>query len=138
MNKVVLLGRMAKDVELKTLENKDNLRICNFTIAVNRAYSKNENEQKADFINCVCFGKRAETISKYFKKGDRIAVSGQIQVNVYTDEADKNKYATNILVDDFTFCENKKENNNNNTQNNTYSNTQFELNLDFDDEEIPW
>lgn len=107
MNKVVLIGRMTKDPDLKFTAGSGKA-VSKFTIAVNRQFKKDE----CDFINCVCFGKTAETISQYFVKGNKIAVEGHIQVSSY-DAADGTKrYSTDVLIDSFDFIESKSSNNN--------------------------
>ena len=107
MNKVVLLGRLTKDPDLKFTAGSGKA-VSKFTIAVNRQFKKDE----CDFINCVCFGKTAETISQYFVKGNKIAVEGHIQVSSY-DAADGTKrYSTDVLIDSFDFIESKSSNNN--------------------------
>ena len=108
MNKVILLGRMARDPEVRYTQSAEPLAVCSFTVAVNRPYSKDK-EQSADFINCVCFGKRGENIGEYFRKGNRIAVSGRIQTRNYTDQKGNKRYVTEVVVDDFDFVETKAE-----------------------------
>lgn len=110
MNKVILTnGRLVKDVELKgTIA----LQIARFTVAVNRQFKKDE----ADFINCVAFGKKAETIEKFFKKGSPINIKGRLQTGSYEKDGVKH-FTTDVIVDNFEFVasskkvENKTENN---------------------------
>lgn len=102
MNKVILIGRMTKDSELRYTET--NLAICDFSLAVDREYKKDE----ADFIKCKVFGKLGETINKYTKKGDLIAVCGRIQTGSF--EKDGKKYYTfEIIPDSVKFLQTKKE-----------------------------
>ena len=96
MNSVQLLGRLTKDPELK-YEASGNA-YCKFTLAINRAFKKDE----TDFINCTAFGKAAETIAEYVRKGDQFAVTGRIQVDVYESNGEK-RYSTSVMVDGFTF-----------------------------------
>lgn len=109
MNKVVLLGRMAREPEVRYTQSAEPLAVCSFAVAVDRPYSRNrqEGEPTADFINCVCFGKRGESIGQYFHKGNRIALTGRIQTRNYTDQQGVKRYVTEVIVDDFEFCENK-------------------------------
>lgn len=128
MNKVILIGRLSKDVEVRYTQGAEPMAVGRFNIAVNRPYSTNkkDGEPTADFINCIAFGKRAENIKQYFKKGNRIAVEGRIQVNHYKDKDGNTRVATGVLVDSFEFTENKGNNsNNNNKNNNDYDNTGF-------------
>lgn len=111
MNKVILLGRLARDPEVRYTQSAEPLAVCSFAVAVDRPYSKNrqEGEPTADFINCVCFGKRGENINQYFRKGNRIAVTGRIQTRNYTDQQGNKRYVTEVIVDDFEFVESKSE-----------------------------
>lgn len=101
MNSTQLLGRLTKDPELKY--GASGTAFCKFTLAVNRAFKKDE----TDFINCTAFGKAAETIAEYVKKGDQFAVTGRIQVDVYEKDGEK-RYSTGIMVDGFTFISKAK------------------------------
>ncbi len=109
MNKVILIGRLARDPEVRYTQAAEPMAICRFAIAVDRPYSKNKNEngKTADFLNCVCFGTRAENISKFLKKGNRIAVTGRIQTGEYTDQQGNKRYTTDIVVENFEFVETK-------------------------------
>ena len=107
MNKVILMGRLTKDVEIRQTPN--NLSVARFTIAVNRRFAK-DGGQQADFINCVCFGKRGESIGQYFRKGNRIAITGRLQVSNWQDNNGQKRYSTDVIVEDFEFCENKGSN----------------------------
>lgn len=103
MNNVSLVGRLTREIELKRTEN--NYFYVNFTIAVNR-FSKGE--KSADFINCVAWNKTAELLNDYVKKGDRLAVVGNIKVESY-EKNDTRVYTTKILVDKITLLSNKEE-----------------------------
>ena len=111
MNKVILFGRLAREPEVRYTQSADPLAVCSFTVAVDKPYSRNrqEGEPTADFINCVCFGKRGENIGEYFRKGNRIAVSGRIQTRNYTDQQGNKRYVTEVVVDEFDFVETKAE-----------------------------
>ena len=104
MNKVILLGRLTKDVELKYTQTS-NTPVSNFTIAVDRKYEKD----KADFFNIVTYGKLAEVISKYIKKGQEIVVAGRLQTRNYDDKDGKRVYVTEVIADEVDFTSNKKE-----------------------------
>ena len=101
MNSTQLLGRLTKDPELKY--GSSGTAYCKFTLAVNRAFKKDE----TDFINCTAFGKAAETIAEYVRKGDQFAVTGRIQVDVYEKDGEK-RYSTGVMVDGFTFVSKAK------------------------------
>lgn len=111
MNKVILIGRLARDPEVRYTQSAEPLAVCSFAVAVDKPYSRNrqEGEATADFINCVCFGKRGENIGQYFRKGNRIAITGRIQTRNYTDQQGNKRYVTEVVVDDFEFVEPKAE-----------------------------
>jgi len=103
MNKIILLGRLTKNINLKYAgENKT--AIATSTIAVNRRYEK----EKADFINIKAFGKTAEIIALYLTKGVQVGISGRLQINSY-DKDGEIKYFTEVIIEEFTFCGSKKE-----------------------------
>lgn len=106
MNKVILIGRLTKDPELRYTPS--NLPVCQFTIAVDRRYKSENQQQTADFINCVAWRQTAEFISKYFEKGKRIAVTGSIQTRSWDDQEGKKRYATDVVTEDAEFVESKK------------------------------
>ena len=107
MNNVSLLGRMVKDPELRSTQAGTS--VLQFTIAVDRRFQKQGEEKKADFINCVAFGKTAEFISNYFTKGQMIALRGSIQVRNWEDNEGVKRYATEVIVDEVEFAGGKKE-----------------------------
>jgi single-strand DNA-binding protein len=100
MNKVVLLGRLTKDPELRFAAGSGTA-VSRFTIAVNRQFKKGE----TDFINCVAFGKTAETISQYFIKGKQIAVAGSLRTGSYDAQDGTKRYTTDVAVESFSFTE---------------------------------
>lgn len=103
MNKIELMGRLTADVELKKATKKDGTDYARFSLAVPRKNVKD----KTDFINCVAFGKLAEVISKYCKKGQRIIVCGSLQIDTVEKDGNKTNY-TNVIVNDFYFTEYNK------------------------------
>lgn len=107
MNKVILMGRLTKDPELKYTPG-NNTAVCQFSIAVDRKF-KSEGQPTADFINIVAWRKTAEFVSKYFTKGSKIAVVGQIQTRSWDDTEGKKHYVTEVIADEVEFCESKKE-----------------------------
>lgn len=108
INKIVLVGRLTKDPELNFLPGKGTP-VTKFTLAVNRPQFDKSKPQEADFINCVCFGKRAEAIASYVQKGHKFGVSGRLQINKYVDKEGQNRWSTDVLVDDFEFLQDKRE-----------------------------
>ncbi|HAT4130485.1 single-stranded DNA-binding protein [Clostridium perfringens] len=114
MNKVVLVGRLTKDPELKFTVNKGTA-VTRFTLAVNRDYKKEDGTQEADFINCIAYSKRAEIIAQYLTKGKRFTVSGSIRTGSYDAQDGIRRYTTYVVVDGFDFIDssNSKVNNDN-------------------------
>jgi single-strand DNA-binding protein len=106
MNKVILIGRLTKEPEVRYTQGKEPIAVCKFTLAVNRIIKKN-NEQEADFINCTTFGKQAETVEKYVKKGYQIAVTGRLQVTNYEDKDKQKRWATDVIVEQIDLLQNK-------------------------------
>ena len=134
MNQVILVGRLTKDPEIKYGNN--GATITRFSVAVDRRYSK-EGEQSADFINCVAFGKTAEFIEKYFKKGNRIAIVGRIQTGSYKKQDGTTVYTTDVIVENVEFVESKNSSGGNAAQ--ASSNDDGFMNIpDIPDEELPF
>lgn len=105
MNKVELTGRFTRDPEIKY--TNDGISIARFSIAVNRRFVKEGSDQKADFLNCIAFGKTAEFIEKYFFKGMKADLSGRIQTGSYTNKEGVKVYTTDIIVEEIEFGESK-------------------------------
>lgn len=106
INKVILMGRLTADPELKTSAN--NVSIVQFTVAVNRRYmSKDSNERQVDFIDCTAFNRNAEFLSKYFRKGSSIIVFGNIQVDQWKDKEGHSRRTVRVIVDELQFGESK-------------------------------
>jgi single-strand DNA-binding protein len=113
MNKVVLMGRLTRDPEVRYSQAAEPLAIARYTLAVDRRFSRknaDNGEQTADFINCVSFGKTAEFAEKYYKKGIKIAVSGRIQTGSYTNKEGAKVYTTEVVVEEQEFAESKNAN----------------------------
>lgn len=106
LNKVILGGRLTSDVELK--QTQSGVSVCSFSIAVNRKYAK-EGEQQVDFINCQAWRGTAEFISKYFRKGSSICITGAIQTRSWSDQQGNKRYATEVVVDEAMFVDSKTE-----------------------------
>lgn len=107
MNKVILVGRITKDPEIKLTANQT--KYSNFTIAVDRRFKDQNGERQADFINCVAWKQTAEFINKYFHKGSRIGISGSIQTRSYEKDGQK-VFITEILVEEAEFVESSSKN----------------------------
>lgn len=106
MNKVILIGRITKDPELR--RTPSDVSVVQFTVAVNRNYQNKNGEKQADFINCIAWRNQAENLAKYIKKGGQIAIEGNIQTRTYDDPNGVRKYITEVVCDQITFLENKK------------------------------
>ena len=106
MNKVILIGRLTKDPEVRYSQGNTSTAIARYTLAVDRRFKK-DNEPSADFINCVVFGKAAEFTEKYLTKGSKIAVTGRIQTGSYTNKDGQTVYTTDIVVEEQEFAESK-------------------------------
>lgn len=110
MNKVILIGRLTKDPEVRYSQGADGqLAVARFSVAVDRRGRRNQgsDEQTADFINCVAFRQQAELLEKYFKKGNRIGIVGHIQTGSYTNKDGQKVYTTDVMVDEIEFVESK-------------------------------
>ena len=104
MNKVILIGRLTKDPEVK-LTTANQTPYCNFTVACDRRFKDANGERQADFINCVAWRQQASFVGKYFHKGNRIAVVGSLQTRSYDDNNGVRKYVTEVVVDEVEFVE---------------------------------
>jgi len=117
MNKVNLLGRLTKDVEVRYTQTSNTL-VSSFTLAVNRRFTKQGEERQADFINVVAWSKLGEFISKYFKKGQQIAIVGRIQTRNYEDDNGQKHYITEVVAEEAYFADSKRDGNNENVAGN--------------------
>lgn len=106
MNKVILMGRLTRDPEIRYTQGETPTAVARYTLAVNRTY-KRQGEPDADFINCVVFGRGAEFAEKYLRQGMRIVISGRIQTGSYTGRDGSRMYFTNIVVETQEFAESK-------------------------------
>ena len=110
MNKCIELGRLTRDPEVRYTQSKngENMAIARFTLAVDRKGKKQEDQPTADFISCVAFGKQGEFAEKYLKQGMKIALSGRLQTGSYTNKDGQKIYTTDVVVEEYDFCESKK------------------------------
>ena len=106
MNKVILIGRLTRDPEIRYSQGNEPMCIARYSLAVERRF-KREGEQEADFINCVAFGKNGEFAEKYLHKGIKIAATGRIQTGSYTNRDNQKVYTTDVVIEEHEFCESK-------------------------------
>ena len=107
MNKVILMGRLTRDPEIRYSQGNEQMAIARYTLAVNRRYLR-EGGESADFISCVAFGKSAEFAEKYFRQGLKIAVVGRIQTDSYTNRDGNKVYTTDVIIEEQDFAESKR------------------------------
>ena len=112
MNKVVLMGRLTRDPDVRYSQGETPLAIARYTLAVDRRFKRN-GEQDADFINCVAFGRTAEFAEKYLKQGTKMVVSGRIQTGSYTNRDGVKVYTTEVVIEEQDFAESKNAGGNN-------------------------
>jgi len=143
MNKVLLIGRLAKDVELRYTQS--GTAVASFTLAVNRKFSNQNGEHEADFVNCVAWQRTAEFVANYFKKGQQMALEGRLQVRSYDGNDGQRRWVTEVVADQVEFVGSKQENGqqsqpNNNANNNANNNSGLGLGEEivFDDNDLPF
>ncbi|MCR4990426.1 MAG: single-stranded DNA-binding protein [Lachnospiraceae bacterium] len=107
MNKVILLGRLTRDPEVRYSQGDNSMAIARYTLAVDRRFNRNNDEQTADFINCVAFGRNGEFAEKYLRKGTKICAEGRIQTGSYTNKDGQKVYTTEVVVENQEFAESK-------------------------------
>lgn len=107
MNKVILMGRLTRDPEVRYSQGDNAMAIARYSLAVDRRFSRNGDDNNTDFINCVAFGKAGEFAEKYFRKGMKVLVTGRIQTGNYTNKDGVKVYTTDIVAEDQEFCESK-------------------------------
>ena len=106
MNKVILIGRLTKDVDVRFTQSNEPMAIARYSLAIDRKFKKN-GEQTADFINCIAFGKAAEFAEKYLKKGMKVAIEGRLQTGSYTNNEGQKVYTTDVVIEAQEFVESK-------------------------------
>ena len=107
LNKVILMGRLARDPELRSTTG--GVDVTNFTLAVDRGYAKAGTERETDFLDCVAWRGTAEFISRHFKKGMQVAVTGRIQTRKWKDQQDQRRVSVEIVVDEAFFADSKRD-----------------------------
>lgn len=133
MNKVILIGRLVKDVEEKYTQTNNTL-VATFTLAVNRRFVKDGEERMSDFFNIIAWGKLGEFCSNYYKKGQQVAIVGRLQTRNWEDEQKRKHYITEIIAEEAYFADTKKDSDKSNTMN---SNSKFDSDEENDFEIIP-
>ena len=115
MNKVILMGRLTRDPEVRYSQGENATAVARYTLAVDRRQSRNNQngEPTADFIQCVAFGRSGEFAEKYFRKGLKVVVTGRIQTGSYTNKDGQKVYTTDVVVEDQEFAESKAASQNN-------------------------
>lgn len=111
MNKVILIGRLTKDVELRYTQT-NNTAVASFSLAVNRKFVKPGEERQADFFNIIAWNKLAENISKYLFKGNQVAISGRLETKSWDDPNGQKHYVTEVIAEEIDFIGNKNKQNN--------------------------
>jgi len=106
MNKVILMGRLTKDPEVRYSQSSDPIAVARYSLAVNKRF-KREGEPDADFINCVAFGKSGEFAEKYYKKGQLVSIVGRLQVRNWDDQNGQKHWTTEVIVEEQHFAESK-------------------------------
>lgn len=141
MNKVILMGRLTRDPEVRYTQGDNASVVARFSLAIDRRFKK-DGEQTADFISCVAFGKTSEFIEKYGRKGTKFVVEGRIQTGSYTNKDGQKVYTTDVVVEQVEFAESKASADGNTTNNTSNSNTPTDTSFmdipDGIDEELPF
>ncbi|WP_144558511.1 single-stranded DNA-binding protein [Shouchella miscanthi] len=141
LNRVILVGRLTRDPELKFLAN--GTAVANFTIAVNRPFSNQQGERGADFINCVIWRKPAENVANFLKKGSLAGVDGRIQTRSYDNNEGKRVFVTEVVAESVQFLEPRNSQgggNNTNNNNGKYDNDPFanDGSIDISSDDLPF
>ena len=118
INRVVLTGRLTRDVDLRYTQG--GAAVATFTLAVDRRFTNKSGEREADFISCVIWRKSAENFANFFHKGSLVGIEGRIQTRNYENQQGQRVYVTEVVVEDFSFLEPRSRNANNNAGNNNY------------------
>ena len=139
MNKVILMGRLTRDPEVRYTQGDNAMAIARYSLAVDRRF-KRDGEPDADFINCVAFGKAGEFAEKYLKKGTKIAVVGRIQTGSYTNKDGQKVYTTDVVVEEQEFAESKNSGSSDNNQSAPANKDMGFMNIPdgIDDSELPF
>ena len=109
MNRVILMGRLTRDAEIRYSQGESATAIARFSLAVDRRFRRDGDDQNTDFINCVAFGKQGEFAEKYLKQGTKIVISGRIQTGSYTNRDGVKVYTTDVVIEEQEFAESRAE-----------------------------
>ena len=137
MNKVILMGRLTRDPEVRYTQTNNTL-VASFSIAVNRRFTRPGEERQADFVNIVAWSKLGEFCSKYFKKGQQVGIIGRLQVRNWEDEQGQKRYVTEVVAEESYFADSKREGTDTSSFENTFgsnvasSSPEFEVTSDDD------
>ena len=137
MNKVIEIGRLVKDPEIRYSQGASSTCIARYTLAVDRKF-KQEGQPTADFINCIAFGKLGEFAEKYLHKGVKIAVTGRIQTGSYTNKDGQKVYTTDVVVEEQEFCESKSQPNSQPQPAQSNDNSWMSIPDNLDDSSLPF
>ena len=135
MNKVILMGRLTRDPEVRYTQTNNTL-VASFSLAVNRRFTREGDAQTADFINIVAWGKTGEFCSKYFKKGQQVAVVGRIQTRTWEDQQGQKRYVTEVIAEETYFADSKRDSQGAGSFDNTFGGDNVSSNGDTSDFEV--
>ena len=107
MNRVILMGRLTRDPDIRYTQGDNSMAIARYTLAVDRRRANADGQREADFISCVSFGKQAEFAERYLHQGTKVAAQGRIQTGSYTNKDGQKVYTTDVVVEDLEFAESK-------------------------------
>ena len=140
MNRVILMGRLTQDPEVRYSQGEESMAIARYVLAVDRRGHKSQDgsEQTADFINCVAFRKAGEFAEKYFRKGMRVLVSGQIRTGSYTNREGRKIYTTDIIVDEQEIKKKKPDSQDGQAQGNPIGDGFMNIPDNVDDDGLPF
>ena len=110
MNKVILMGRLTRDPDIRYTQGENSTAVARYTLAVDRRRAGADGQREADFIGCVAFGRQAEFAERYLYQGMKIAITGHIQTGSYTNKDGTKVYTTDVVIESHEFCESKKDN----------------------------
>ena len=122
MNKVILMGRLTRDPEVRYSQGEQATAIARYTVAVDRRFKRDGDAQTADFIGCVAFGRQGEFAEKYFRKGTKVVITGRIQTGSYTNKDGQKVYTTDVVVEEQEFADSKGAS----TGNNGFANQSYQ------------
>ena len=131
MNKVILMGRLTRDPEVRYTQTNNTL-VASFSLAVNRRFARPGEERQADFINIVAWSKTGEFCSKYFKKGQQVGVIGRIQTRTWDDDQGQKHYITEVVAEEAYFADSKREEGSSSAFENTFGSTMPGMDSDFE------